>query len=256
MAVNPFARTFTESTESAKWRTAFAELLEKAAAIENRPDKSRVSDFSDWVFNQQHPRRPWSIDRSGYQGQTEDEQRRREQARRLGEFAHNYLSNYWNWYQTRVPKTKLRRFEWVLEFTDPHDGSASPYSASRLQVAGRPLRGVPDVVLRHRWTNERIVIERKVTSRPLDRIEPELWANLRVQLWCYSWLDAWADAPEVYLIGQVWRLERRGAERGKCSVGLYFAGSFSGSFASIPALFRRVERSQGSTSSPASRLRP
>ncbi len=54
-----------------------------------------------------------------------EDQHRLEETRAVGAFAHNHMSDFWNWYQKQVPKTKLRRFEWVLEFADPHEGRRS-----------------------------------------------------------------------------------------------------------------------------------
>lgn len=64
--------------------------------------------------------------------------------------------------------------------------------ASRLLVGGEALRCKPDAVLRHRVTI--MIIERKATFIPREKIPAGGWPNIKAQLWCYSWIDRWQDA--------------------------------------------------------------
>jgi hypothetical protein len=59
-------------------------------------------------------------------------------------------------------------------------------------------------VLEHRKTGDIMIIERKVTSVPVEQIPALGWPNLKAQLWCYGWIDDWRDAPNILLVGQLW----------------------------------------------------
>jgi hypothetical protein len=76
-----------------------------------------------------------------------------------------------------------------------------PRSASGLTVSGKPLRGEPDFVFRHRKSKGVVIVEVKASHRD---IPSDGWPNLRAQLWAYSQIDEWKNAPELSLIGEVW----------------------------------------------------
>lgn len=86
-------------------------------------------------------------------------------------------------------------------FEDPLDDSVNPLQASALTVDGRPLQCVPDRVLENKKTKEVFIFENKSTPYT---VPVNGWPNLKVQLWCYSWIDRWLNAPEVYLVGAIW----------------------------------------------------
>lgn len=98
--------------------------------------------------------------------------------------------------------------DWQLIFADPLDGSTKGFVASRLKVKGEPFRCLPDLVFRQERTGEIIVVERKVTSLPIEHIPRDGWPNMKVQLWCYGWIDDWANAKLVTLVGDIWHKGR------------------------------------------------
>lgn len=96
-----------------------------------------------------------------------------------------------------VPSNK----DWDLWFEDPLTQNREVKLISSLTVNGKPLRAVPDLVFREKATGRFLIVERKASNKevPLDG-----WPNLRAQLWAYSKIDEWANAPEVLLVGEVW----------------------------------------------------
>lgn len=105
----------------------------------------------------------------------------------------------------RFARMLTRRYpvdpELEVIFEDPLDDSASPLQASALTVGGRPLQCIPDRVLKNTKTGSVFVFENKSTPYSVPQ---QGWPNLKVQLWCYSWIDRWLNAPEVFLIGSIW----------------------------------------------------
>jgi hypothetical protein len=177
--------------------------LELLRATRRRPRDATASAFADWVFQvivAKHPRRP-------------EEPRSRLQRLKMGRFLHTEVeqqfaafSEYWG--------KPMGASEWLLEYADDNASpSAEPFTCSRIRLRGLPVRARPDVVFRHRVSGAVLVIERKFTLLEVDRIPGNGWPNLQAQLWCYGWIDAWRDAPEVYLTGQIrhapWLWERR-----------------------------------------------
>lgn len=102
--------------------------------------------------------------------------------------------------------------DYAVDFVD--DGADVSFEASNLLIRGVPVRGRPDLVLRHRSKDHVIIVERKTTRlrRPLDIAETSrgTWRNIEAQLWCYSHLDPWRDAERVTLVGDIW-IRQRGA---------------------------------------------
>ena len=104
----------------------------------------------------------------------------------------------------RRAKLEIPRWEfggWKLE----HDGIRGHFDGalaiSTLRIGGEGLLGVPDLVFRERRTNRIAIVELKVSPAQLPS---DGWPNLRAQLWAYSRIDRWMDAPEVILAGEVW----------------------------------------------------
>lgn len=79
------------------------------------------------------------------------------------------------------------------------------YTVTPLSIRGCPLRANPDYVFRAKRANASgdlyVIVEVKHTAAP---IPPNLWPNVRAQLWAYSEIDQFASAAEVYLVGEVW----------------------------------------------------
>jgi hypothetical protein len=98
-----------------------------------------------------------------------------------------------------IPRWELG--EWKLE----HDGIRGQFEGafdiSTLRIGGEGLLGVPDLVFRERRTNRIAIVELKVSPAQLPS---DGWPNLRAQLWAYSRIDQWINAPEIILAGEVW----------------------------------------------------
>jgi hypothetical protein len=158
--------------------------------------EATASGFANWVY-----------DISGARVSFERDGKRIERLREA-KFLHEDIELFALWHNREFPGSISSR-DWVLGFAASHaeTSPARVFKASRLRVGGEPLRCVPDVVLRNCSTSEVIVIERKITWVPLNMIPTYGWANLQAQLWCYGWIDDWQDAPEVYLLGQIWTRE-------------------------------------------------
>lgn len=105
--------------------------------------------------------------------------------------------------------------DWELLFRDPLVKKAEPLQISSLQIDGRPIWGVPDVVYNNTRTGEIIIVERKATNA---EIPGNGWPNLRAQLWAYAHADMWIKSIEkITLVGEIWglglRLNRRAVLR-------------------------------------------
>lgn len=149
-----------------------------------------ASDFSNWVFDYyKGPRR-----RAGREAEAEEQE-----ALRLGAIDHHDIERI---------RTDLvgKSHDWFAEYVDHADSSASILIASALKVYGQPLRCKPDLVLCHKSKRQRIIVERKTTRqvRLIEQREPTNWKNIQAQLWCYSYIDQWADCPNITLIGELW----------------------------------------------------
>jgi hypothetical protein len=139
-----------------------------------------VSRFTDWIYDLVHDDVPsWVRAESlemGAEGEAEIERWRKIMPR------------------PNVPSG------WTLEFADPLDGTTTAFRISSLTLKGQPLYGRPDLVFRNS-DGDIAIVERKVTRA---KVPPQGWPNLKAQLWCYSWIDRWKDAREIYLIGEIW----------------------------------------------------
>lgn len=171
------------------------------SAAPNSQRHHSVSAFSNWIYSETVGYRLDAVPTS------EEEQRRR---RSEGKFAHRDLELFIQWMRQNT-SVKFESRDWKLVHADDHaDGLQKRiFQSSRLQVEGKPLTGTPDVVLQNCATDEFLIIERKFTRIPPERVPDAGWPNLRAQLWAYSWMDDWRDAHEVYLIGQIWCLPPR-----------------------------------------------
>jgi hypothetical protein len=78
--------------------------------------------------------------------------------------------------------------------------------------------GAPDVVLRHRPSNELTIIEYKSSWAEIPSAG---WPDLRAQLWCYAQIDdpRWHTAPAIRLVAEVWMRETENVLRLRYSEG-------------------------------------
>ncbi len=79
------------------------------------------------------------------------------------------------------------------------------YQISSLVVDDEPIKASPDVVIQNPKSGEVLIVERKATPLLHKYIPRNGWPNLLAELWCYSHIDEWADAPEVFLVTQILR---------------------------------------------------
>lgn len=135
---------------------------------------TRVTNFSDWVYGLYHERRDEKALARG---------RRLEQ-----ELVRRYVP---------VPANDT----WELIYKGIRSDAQTPSKViSSLTVNGQPLSGKPDLVFKERSSGRILIVEIKASYRtiPLDG-----WPNLRAQLWAYSQIDKWREAP-IVLVGEVW----------------------------------------------------
>ena len=113
-------------------------------------------------------------------------------------------------YKSRIPQP--RSSTWELVHCGMHGAARGAqripeceYRASSLVVNGRPLRASPDYVFREqagaRGSERIVIVEVKHSQAP---IPVDLWPNVRAQLWAYSKIDAFSNASEILLVGEVW----------------------------------------------------
>jgi hypothetical protein len=91
---------------------------------------------------------------------------------------------------------------WELVFQDPLNEQDRPAKKiSTLRVNNSPLWGMPDLVFREKKTGKILIVERKSSNA---KVPDGGWPNLRTQLWAYSKIDEWADAPEIICAAEIW----------------------------------------------------
>jgi hypothetical protein len=159
---------------------------------------ARPSKFADWVF--QHSMSPWSSGSSN-----DDSTITNRFAKKAGVLDHALidLSIQTTWLINRIGRTSPS--DWVKEYVDGFYQKPEPLLASKLLIGDVPLRGKPDVILRNKNDGTVLIIERKTTRRLPRDIPDDGWPNVEAQLWCYSWIDKYVDAPDVLMLGQLWR---------------------------------------------------
>lgn len=159
-------------------------LLHECRKRRPRRRTSTVTSFTNWLFEVMHPH----LDEAA-----------RAQAMAAGAAGHAQIASS---YKLQFPPRRSPP-GWQLRFVDYSDGTAQRFTISRLLVNGQPLTGTPDAVLQSNSTGTILIIERKTTTSP--NIPAEGWPNLKAQLWCYSWIDEFASAPDTLLAGEIWQ---------------------------------------------------
>lgn len=188
----------------------FREARIEALAANKKPltAHATASAFAQWVFElYRRPRIRLALIHNTGQIERTDE----EISKALGVFGESEIEKFRLWANEKFPGAMSGN--WVLDFAGCREeigyesnGQTTHeiFEASALKVNGQSLRCRPDVVLRHLHTGDVVIIERKVTMVPTNKIPAEGWPNLKAQLWAYSWIDRWRYAPNLYLIGQIW----------------------------------------------------
>jgi len=162
------------------WSKSAPHLLEFVNALPRRP---RVSDFSNWVLRHYNLGTIQSSLRKGIEGETSVERHR--------EFLHKLDLGF--------PASS--ESSWKLIHNGIAHKESKPFRISRLKLDGNALTAVPDLVFQEMRTGKIAIVEIKVSHKP---VWANGWPNLRAQLWAYSHIDDWADAPEIILAGEVW----------------------------------------------------
>ncbi|MCW5970218.1 MAG: hypothetical protein KIT57_17060 [Blastocatellales bacterium] len=170
--------------------------------------QSTASAFADWVFH-------WSKGRYLPQFAKSVESHTRNNRLELGVMAHRQIEDFFSltWTQKKFPESKAS--DWEMVFADSQGYRGKKFLASRLKVNGQPLTCVPDAVLWHTFKNVVLIIERKTTAQSWKFIPKDGWPNIQAQLWCYSWIDEWATATDVILVGQFWSRRSNGLILGR-----------------------------------------
>ena len=162
--------------------------------------RATASGFADWVFRETHPH---------YIDSRKDKASRRERLAR-GKRTHLDIELFLRHEWTKSYFGKNRDAGWSLYFCDNKQHPDRIFEASNLTIDDQPLKCVPDLVLVEDRSAEVLIIERKTTFVDEIRIPKAGWPNVEAQLWCYSHIDEFSDAPKVHLVGQLWTRMDRG----------------------------------------------
>ena len=168
---------FSKEPVFSQFRLNHQKLITRARFRPPEKPGRKVTDFTDWIYRLYTPEKNDSRLEQGLA-------REREIAK------------------TRIPVPK--NSDWELIFTgmgDNHQDHAEIISA--LQINGKPMVGKPDLVFKEKKSNRILIVEIK-TSTDQTKIPSDGWPNLKAQLWAYSKIDAWKNAPEIILIGEIW----------------------------------------------------
>ena len=154
-----------------------------------------VTDFSGWVYSLCHLNFFIDNREKGKSGEKEVQRKFKEHL------------------QYKKSLDKPMHSDWELDYFDDLQGNTPPLCISSLTVKGDCLYGKPDYVFKHKSTGDIIIVDIKISDK---EIPSDGWPNLRAQLWAYSKIDRYINAPKVTLVGEVWDgkpPKRRGAVR-------------------------------------------
>lgn len=163
------------------FRVGYELLLKKAKFSPPKKTRAYASDFSDWIFSLYYHKRDAVALLHGQEHEQELERLIKNKIR------HEYpLSPHSNWKNI---------------FYGMGSSESDAKTISELTVNGTPMRGKPDLVFQEKKTKRIIIVEIKASR---TEIPSDGWPNLRAQLWAYSKIDEYKDAPEVILVGEIW----------------------------------------------------
>ena len=103
--------------------------------------------------------------------------------------------------------------DWKLFYSDSTHNKI--FEASKLKVNNSNVRCKPDCILVNRKKNQFLIIERKFTYVPVEKILKPKWSSAEGQLWCYSWIDELAKANKVFLVMELYRPLRSNYQKNK-----------------------------------------
>ncbi|MFO1225298.1 hypothetical protein [Roseateles sp.] len=179
-----------DPADAARWRYILGTGFSSGSAFEidlaellrrglDKPFKAKVgtvSDFADWVYRLYVPQKSIAGLRAGSSAELEIETARQ---------------------SIRPPA----REAWELVYRGLWDSEAPSFEIPELNVKGVPLRGKPDLVFREKKTGRILILDIKLTEH---RVPRDGWPNVWAQLWAYSKVPMWRDAPEVILAAEFW----------------------------------------------------
>jgi len=159
-----------------------------------RDPSNTASAFAKWVYDIHHPR-----ERTDSEYENNKEEKRKER----GILSHRRINLFFDLRSTKKYLDNADRSQWDLDYRD--ESPESPIlKCSSLKIGDKPMRCKPDVVLKHKNTGSILIIEHKTTYISIDRLPEDGWPNVQAQLWCYSWIDKYLEAPDVQLFGWIW----------------------------------------------------
>jgi hypothetical protein len=174
-------------------------LLSRAKNFPPHNPRSSASSFGSWVFKISHdPKREF---------RQSQEQIRKSQSSPFVEGDIDVLSKL----LASERNDKQLKTGWNLVYADNGKDEDESFVASRLVVAGQAVKCRPDGVFRHS-SGEILIIERKITTKFECEIPEQSYPNIRAQLWCYAWIDDWANTPKVTLMDDIWRRNKTTGE--------------------------------------------
>lgn len=149
-------------------------LLETAQRKRPLMSGKNVTDFTGWVYSLYYPKN-------------------RAEQLTIGKYIERELVR-------RYVDTPRNR-GWELIYEGIRRKNRSYKTISSLTVGEKPMRGAPDFVFQDNASGRVVIVEIKASNR---EIPSDSWPNLRAQLWAYSQIDDWRNAPEIILIAEVW----------------------------------------------------
>lgn len=168
--------------------------------LKPRTIEATASSFCNWVYSQSIT----SIDK---------DRESNEKLLNEGRIFHQTIDDFFRskWVTNNINPGEIN--DWDTIYADRENEASPILYSSKLKINNESLRCKPDIVLRNKNTQQLIIIERKTTHMLehyytndfVNKIH-EGWPNLACQLWCYSWIDDWADMEDIILIGQIWRI--------------------------------------------------
>lgn len=164
--------------------------------------KATPSAFANWVYKASNNNYIYEIENDA----------RTDIIMQQGKMDHDAISRFmmFKWTQKFLGINEKTLHDWKLTFVDDKSLQSQPitYTSNLLTVNGKPLKCIPDAVLRNDKKELVLIIERKTTRVPEPYIPKNGWPNVEAQLWCYSWIDDFVDARNVILVGQLWHRKK------------------------------------------------
>ena len=169
------------------FRFNLAKLARLGQYFQPKETGRTVTAFTDWIFRLYKPQRDYVALKRGAHFEREIARKR-----------------------VRYPQ----HTGWKLIYDGMNGSEEHALPISELAINGAPIYGKPDLVFREKKTGRIMILEIKVSERD---IPSDGWPNLQAQLWAYSKIDMWKDAPEILLVSEVWSysygVRRRGTIR-------------------------------------------